>query len=146
MWIYNEKTIGDKDIPSDAIGFLYRITHLSTGKWYIGRKLLSKSVTRQSKGKKIKSKIESDWKEYWSSSDVIKALVEEKGEADFKREILIFVTTKAQLLYAEEYALYVTGSLFDNLCLNQNIRSRIFKKWFGKSPDFHQKIAMILNT
>lgn len=140
MWIYNGKTVDDKDIPEKSIGFLYKITHTPTGKWYIGRKMLTKTKTTQSKGVKTKSKVDSDWKDYWSSSDDVKALVAEKGEKEFKREILHFVTTKAALTYAEEYALYVTGSLFDSNCFNNNIRAKIYRKWFGKTPTLHEDL------
>lgn len=143
MWLYNSKEISDTDIPKDALGFLYKIVQISTGKFYYGRKLLTKAKTTQSKGKKIKSRVDSDWKNYWSSSPDLKALIEEQGEADFTREILMFVTTKAALTYGEEYILYVTGSLFHPDCMNQNIRSKIYRKWFAKTPDLQSQLEKI---
>ena len=146
MWIFKDKPIHDsiQNIPEDAIGFLYKITNINSGKWYIGRKMLYKSITRQKAGKKIKSKVESDWKEYNSSSAELQEWIKNEGEDKFKKEILIFVTTKAAMTYGEEYLLYSTGSLFDPLNMNQNIRAKIYRKWFGKTPNLHSELKLIL--
>lgn len=142
-WIYKDKPLDDKDIPAKSIGFLYRITHLPSGRYYLGRKMLEKSKTTQSKGIKKKSKVASDWKDYWSSSEEVKALVAEKGEQEFKREILIFCPTKACLTAGEEYTLHVSGSMFDPLCFNSNIRAKIFKSWFTKTPNFFNELKKL---
>ncbi len=138
MWIYQNKEV--TEVPEKAIGFLYKIIHIPTGMWYIGRKMLYSTKIKITKGKKTKIKTESDWKDYWSSSDEIKSLLEKEGHQNFKREILIFCETKAQMLYGEEAALYFTGSMFDPLCFNSNIRTKIFKKWFTKTPNFHDEL------
>ena len=56
----------------DYIGFVYKITHIPTGKYYIGKKFFWKILKRPPlKGKKNKrhEKQPSDWKEYWGSSE-----------------------------------------------------------------------------
>ncbi len=142
-WQYNNKDIEDSDIPANALGFLYKITNLESGEWYIGRKMLYMTGYKTKDGKKTKIKKSSDWKTYWSSNDFIKADAKENPE-QFKREILLFVTTKASLTYCEEAALYMTGALFDPLCLNSNIRAKIFKNWFNKVPELHQDLVKAL--
>lgn len=129
-WVYNSKVIEDAEIPEKALGFVYRIKHLESGKYYIGRKTLFSTKTKQIKGKKKKIKVPSDWKEYWSSSDELKTWVGEVGEDKFVREILMFTDSAAQILYAEECALYHTNAILDDNCLNSNIRAKIFRKWF----------------
>jgi len=141
-WVFNGSYIGDAEIPKTAQFFIYKIKHLESGKWYIGRKTLFSTKTKQVKGKKKKYKVESDWKTYWSSSDKLQAWIAESTEDHFIREILIFVDTAAACMYAEEWALYFTGALFDPLCLNENIRAKVMRKWFmNKEKDLHSRLS-----
>jgi hypothetical protein len=129
VWEYKKKEITDEDIPKKSIGFIYLITQISTDKKYIGKKLLTAAATKTVKGVKKKYRKESDWKDYWSSSPTIKALIEDTGKDDFKREILCFVSKKGNLLYAEELALYMVGALESDKWLNENIRSKVYRNW-----------------
>lgn len=140
-WLYKNKQILDEDIPEKSLGFIYKITHPSTGRWYIGRKALSKYKTTQKNNIKIKAKVDSDWRTYWSSSIELQKLVISEGAVMFTREILLFCETKASLTYSEEFSLYSSGALFDPLCINGNIRAKIFKKWFMKCPTLHQDLV-----
>ena len=54
MWTYNNVQIQDTDIPEQAIGFIYIITHTPSSRKYIGRKLLTMAGTKQVNGKKKK--------------------------------------------------------------------------------------------
>lgn len=145
-WFYKGKPIETiEDIPvENAIGFIYIIRQISTGKKYIGRKLLTKSSRKTVKGKTKKSRTESDWKDYWSSSPELKQLIKDVGEQDFTREILVFVSSKSELMYAEEFALYYTNALLDENYFNGNIRSRIQRKWFEKNTEFLRKNIEIM--
>lgn len=130
-WKYKDSIIESIDqIPeSKAIGFIYIITQISTGKRYIGKKLLTKAATKQTKGVKKKIRKESDWKSYWSSSPDIKAWIESSGYDDFRREILVFVSSKGMLAYAEELSLYMLGALESDNWINKNIRSKVYSSW-----------------
>jgi hypothetical protein len=107
-WVFNgEETL---EIPENAIGFIYVITNLISGKQYIGKKLLAFSKTTYKivklkngtkKKKKIRSKIPSDWQDYWSSSDELKKDVLEFGQDKFTREILRYCNSKNELSYYE---------------------------------------------
>jgi hypothetical protein len=108
MWFYNEQEI--TELPEDKVGFVYLITNLVTGRRYIGKKLSKfskvkyKMVTQKNgvkKRKKLRSKIDSDWQTYWSSSPEVKADVVTLGENKFRREILYFCDSKGQLSYVE---------------------------------------------
>lgn len=144
-WIYQGKDIQDVDIPERAEFFLYKINHIETGKWYIGRKKLTSIKYKQVKGKKKKINIDSDWKNYWSSSEELQAWVKIEGEDKFKREILLFTETASQILYLEECILYHTNALLDDNCLNSNIRAKIFKKWFEdkKNNNFKKDLVKL---
>ena len=127
-WLYKGKVLEDDDIPAKAQGFIYLITYLPTNQKYIGRKLLTKAHRRQKNKKVIRTRVESDWREYWSSSPEVKQLVEEKGADNFVREILMFADTKGQLNYLEEKFLYCVGALESEVWLNSNIRSKMYKR------------------
>ena len=131
-WQYQNKPLNENEIPVDAMGFIYMITQLSTGKKYIGKKLLTAASTKTVKGVKKKIRKPSDWKEYWSSSPDLKKLIEQVGQQDFVREILVFVTSKGSLAAAEEMALYSVGALESDMWFNNNIRSRIYRSWIKK--------------
>jgi hypothetical protein len=129
MWLYKCKELEDADIPTKAIGFIYLITQISTGKFYIGRKLLTAASSKTVNGKKKKTRKDSGWRDYWSSSPKIKEWIDESGTDDFKREILMFVTSKGMLAYAEEMALYSVGALESDKWINDNIRSKVYRTW-----------------
>ena len=140
MWIYKNKTLTIEDIPEKSWGFIYKITSIKDDKWYIGRKILTKSATKIVSGKKKKIRKPSDWENYWSSSPALLDEIEIKGKDNYKREILIFVDTKAAIAYAEEYMLFITGALFDPNCYNGNIRAKIMRSWFIKTPNLQKEL------
>lgn len=107
-WYYNSEII--EEIDEKYAGFVYLITNLITGRKYIGKKLTkfsrssTKTVTLKSgekRKKKVRKKVDSDWKNYWSSSEELKKDVETLGEKNFKREILMLCLTKGTASYYE---------------------------------------------
>ena len=108
MWIFENEVV--EELPEDCIGFVYLITSNLTGRKYIGKKLAKFSKTTYKtvklkngtkKKKKIKSKIDSDWIDYYGSSIELSKDVEELGKENFKREILFFCKSKAECSYIE---------------------------------------------
>jgi len=93
-----------EDELSLMVGFVYLITEIDTGKKYVGKKgFWSTRKLPPLKGQKRKRivKKESDWKEYYGSSEHLKLMIEEKGERAYYREILHFCTTKGEMSYLE---------------------------------------------
>lgn len=127
-WYYKGELLQDDMIPTKAVGFIYKMVFLPTSQQYIGRKLLTKSHRRRRKGKIIRSRIESDWRTYQSSSPEIHSLVEQHGEEMFLKEILMFANSKSHLNYLEEKFLYGVGAMESNHFINGNIRSKVFKR------------------
>lgn len=109
MWIYNGKEFDptDEDIK-DFMGFVYLITNNLTGKMYIGKKLLwtpkYKMVKRKDKtkpSKRTRYLAQSDFREYWSSSNELLKDVETLGSQNFTREVLHLCPSKGTLSYME---------------------------------------------
>jgi len=131
-WIYNNEIIVNP--PEDAIGFVYIIENLTTGRRYIGKKLLSfskttyKTVTLKNgtkKKKKIKSKIPSDWQEYYGSSIELSKDIDTLGKQNFRREILHFCKSKAECSYIEAKLQFENKVLESTDWYNNNIQVRV---------------------
>lgn len=107
-WQYQGNII--EELPEDCVGFVYLITNTATGRKYIGKKLSKFSKTTYKvvklkngtkKRKKIKSKIDSDWRTYYGSNDELNKDVELLGVDKFTREILYLCKSKAECSYIE---------------------------------------------
>ena len=144
-WMYRGSPLTDELIPDKAVGFIYQLTYLPTGQQYIGRKLLTKAHRRQKNKKVIRTRVESDWREYWSSSPDVKLLVEQEGTDKFVREVLMFANSKGQLNYLEEKFLYCVGALESEHWLNSNIRSKMYKRNILNKLDT-EEIASVLHS
>jgi len=101
-WTYQGEKIDT--IPDEYEGFVYLITNTTNDRKYIGKKLAKFKTTKPPlKGKKNKRRgyKESDWRDYWGSSDKLQADVEELGADKFTREILYFCSSRAEMSYLE---------------------------------------------
>jgi hypothetical protein len=99
-WQYRGKAIEQDDLDGH-LAFVYCITNLKSKRAYIGKKLLQKTKTRQVKGKKKKTKVESDWKTYYGSNKELQDDVGKIGTKNFRREILHLCKTKGTANYLE---------------------------------------------
>lgn len=98
--------------PYHYFGFIYRITHVPSGREYIGKKQFynskreygcSKRCTdRQSKDFKLKCWTHSNWRIYKGSSPSLKKYMEElNDDSQFTYEIICQCRSKALLHYME---------------------------------------------
>lgn len=128
-WILPE---GFKDIPQEALGFVYVITNLTENKKYIGKKLLvNKKKRKPLKGRTNARRyvVESDWKTYTGSSPNLNEDIQKNGEDNFKFEILSFQPSKSMLAYYETKEIVDRNALFSKEYYNEvlNLRIRIRK-------------------
>ena len=86
------------------------ITNNVSGRKYIGKKLAKFAKTTYKvvklkngtkKKKKIRSKVDSDWQEYYGSNDQLNKDVATLGKENFTREIIFYCKSKAECSYIE---------------------------------------------
>ena len=89
------------------MGFVYCITNTITGKMYIGKKLAKFSKTKiktvtlkngKKKKKKIRSKTDSDWQEYYGSNLELNKDVEQLGKENFPEKYYIIANPRQKHL------------------------------------------------
>lgn len=136
MWTYQNNQ--SFEMPDNALGYIYCITNKLDNKIYIGRKLLvsnrKKTLTKkekllpENKRKKFKREIkETDWKNYWGSSDELKRDIEQHGQENFSREILMFCSTLTDISFYETYFQIKYDVLFCNSYNRHIANTKFFK-------------------
>ena len=132
MWLHEGKELDA--LPDDCVGFVYIITNTANGRKYIGKKLskFSRTTTKNvvlkngtKKKKKVRSKIDSDWLDYYGSSIELQKDIEVLGKEHFTREILFFCKSKAECSYVEAREQFSRRVLESDEYYNNNIMCRI---------------------
>ena len=133
MWYYNNEPY--ETAPEEYQGFVYKITELTTGKKYIGKKFFwapkTLPVTKTRK-RRVKTKVESDWKSYYGSSKEVQERVKVNGEDNYKREILRLCKTKGDCSYWELYEQMVNHVLLSEDFYNEFVGAKIHSKHVTK--------------
>jgi hypothetical protein len=133
-WYYNDQEI--TELPEDVVGFVYLITCVTTGKMYVGKKLAKFAKTTYKvvklkngtkKRKKIKSKINSDWQQYYGSSPNLTEDVNKLGTDNFKREILYYCKSKSECSYIEAREQFSRRVLESDDYYNGHVQVRVHK-------------------
>ena len=131
-WTYQGQVVNE--LPDDCVGFVYCITNVASGRQYIGKKLAKFSKTTYKtvklkngtkKKKKIRSKIDSDWQEYYGSSPNLTADINTLGKENFSREILYYCKSKAETSYIEAREQFDRKVLESDEYYNGHIQVRV---------------------
>ncbi len=132
-----------EDLTGHA-GFVYKITCGRNGKKYIGKKLFTSSVKRRmacrmngkiiTKGKKktVRSRVASDWEDYFGSSKELLADLALYGKENFIREVLMLAPSKGVLAYYELKCQMAEDALFRSDYYNGIINVRLGRNIFPK--------------
>ena len=151
-WTYKGLLITSiDDMPEGTYGFIYKVVHKTSGKKYIGKKVLyfernkrlgkrALEALKEERAKKgikgrvpLKQKVitESDWKDYYGSHAEIKKLLEKDGPMSFTKQILSYVKSKKELTYYECKELFINEVLENNNeYINDNILGKFYRKDF----------------
>lgn len=127
LWVNHPS---EKEIEENQ-GFVYLITHKPSGRYYVGTKTFwNKKTLKPLKGRKNKrhKTVESDWREYWGSSNKLKEFIIINGTNDFERRILRLCKTKFDCKYYELLEQLDRNVLFDDLSWNEIINVRLRKQ------------------
>ena len=132
MWYYQGTPVNE--LPDDIVGFVYLITNIATGKMYVGKKLAKFAKTSYKvvklkngtkKRKKIKSKINSDWQQYYGSSPNLTEDINQQGTDNFRREILYYCKSKSECSYYEAREQFSRRVLESDDYYNGHIQVRV---------------------
>jgi hypothetical protein len=130
QWTYKDQLFESEHIE-DYVGFVYLITDLSNNKKYVGKKnfwATRRLPPLKGKTRRRTVKKESDWKDYFGSSEQVKMLVESQGRENFKREILHLCSTKGAMSYLEAKEQFDREVLFSDEYYNEFIGCKIHAK------------------
>ena len=133
MWYYKDKLY--EDTPEEYQGFVYQITEIESGKKYIGKKFFWKPKTlpkTKTRKRRIKTRVESDWRSYYGSSKEVQQIVEDKGSDSFKREILRLCKTKGECSYYEAKLQFEYDVLLSDDYYNEFIGVKVHSKHIKK--------------
>lgn len=136
MWFYKQEKFNPAEFDFENLaGFVYLITNLQDGKMYIGKKnfwsIRRLPPLKGQKRKRVK-KLESDWMNYYGSSEEVKLLVEQQGSDNFHREILRLCESKGEMSYYEMKEQIDREVLFKDEYYNEFIGGKIHSKHVRK--------------
>jgi hypothetical protein len=121
--------------PQEYQGFVYMITDLTNDKKYIGKKFFWKPKTlpiTKTRKRRVKTRVESDWRNYYGSSKEVQQLVESNGKDKYKREILKLCLTKGECSYYEAKYQFEYDVLLNDEFYNELISCRIHSRHVRK--------------
>jgi len=148
-WVFKGSHFTVLPNAEEYYAFVYEIRNVETGKKYIGKKLLwfkSKKKVLLKNGKKKAKKIlvESDWRDYFGSSQEFLKEVESTGKDKYVREILHLCKTKAEASYLEAHEQFKHNVLLDDNFANGWIMVRVRKEHLKKVRE--NILASVLST
>ena len=130
-WKFNGNIVTEENTPEGAVGFVYKMIHTPTGRFYIGKKSLNQvRRLKPLKGKTRKRVVRSasDWEKYYSSNEWIKSEVKEGRAGDFEREIIQFCFSKKSLSYYEIKWQFHYDVLANEQSINENLMGKFFRR------------------
>lgn len=133
MWYYNGKEYNPTELdPKKVYGFVYIITNLEAHKKYIGKKLFFFKGFKHVNKKRKRILKESDWKEYYGSSNTLQKDIDTLGKDSFRREILHICGSKSECSYLEMYEQITRKAILLDEFYNDQIRVRVTRNQLTK--------------
>ena len=121
-------------------GYCYLIENKLNNKLYIGRKYFTKLPPKK-KGQKRK-RVESDWKDYYSSCKELQEDVKKFGKENFARYILSLHPTQGDTNYYETVLLFQNNVLeaLDSKGEKVFYNANILGKYYYRSKNVKQRV------
>jgi len=126
MWLYNNQEFNET--PEEFQGFVYCITELNTGMMYIGKKFFWKPKVlpvNKTRKRRVRTRVESDWRNYYGSNKFLRQLIEANGKDNYKREILRMCRSKGECSYYEAKLQFEYDVLLSSKYYNEFIGCKI---------------------
>ena len=130
-YMNNELFDPSEDFLKEYVGFVYEIEEKDTKKKYIGKKFFWKPKTlpvTKTRKRKIKTKVLSDWKNYYGSNEALKENVDKKDKINYNRSILVLCKTKGDCSYHEARLQFENEVLMREDYYNNSIGCKIHTK------------------
>ncbi len=121
-WFYNNEPF-DENLAENYVGFVYLISNHTTGMDYIGKKHFQKRKRYQKNKKKRSMLVESDWKEYVGSNELLQEHIE-RGD-DIHKSILWLCETKGWMTYMETFEILARGAIQNDDFYNRWVSCKI---------------------
>lgn len=121
-WKYKGEVL--EEAPKEYVGFVYLITEKETGRKYVGKKLFW--GMRKVKGRR--KKVESNWKDYFGSSQALQDRLAKLGPEGYDREILHLCKAKGDMTYLEMKEQFDRDVLFREDYYNAFIGGKLHAK------------------
>lgn len=126
MWIYEGKEFSEEE-ADNYFGFVYIITDLGTNKKYVGKKFFTKAKTKIVNKRKKRTRVQSDWLDYFGSNKVLIEEVKIKGQDNYRREIIKLCQSKGECSYWEAKLQFQYDVLYSEDYYNEWISCKIHK-------------------
>ena len=135
-WLFDERPFQSEDNGKYA-RYVYCIRGPALS--YIGRKYFW-TIRKKPGAKKGQRKIkkESDWKDYYGSSNSLQEDIDKIGKENFQREIVSLHSTRGDVNYAETKLQFLLNVLESNKYYNDNILVK-----YKKRPEHIMKARLI---
>lgn len=132
-WVYQgQETL---NVPTGYTNFVYLITHIETGKFYVGKKQFYSERSKpplKGKVRRRRSVQESNWRSYYGSCVELSADVLGYGEDAFTREIIHLCKSKSEASYLEAKEQFDRDVLFRKDSYNGNICVKVLRSHFRR--------------
>jgi len=130
-WLFHGAILDD-ELAEKYIGFVYIITNLTNDRMYIGKKLFKFTRSKKVKGRRVRRKIDSDWKTYYGSNKELIEDSEINGTDKLRRVVLRLCKTKGECNYWEAKYQFEHRVLESDLYYNTWISVKVHKSHLGK--------------
>lgn len=124
MWEYKESEFTSEMIEN-YVGFVYEIYNVTKHKYYIGKKLFTKSKTYQKNKKRKRMRVESDWITYTGSNEELNEDI--KNGDSIRKRIIMLCTSKGWCSFYETKEILDRYAVVDPNYYNSWVNCKIHK-------------------